>query len=87
MNFQHQSRQQDLEEKKLIMEQLKLELVTKEEALQRIHEIDQAAKQLASNAAGKRVPPATKAIAISDGSSSEPEDEEELIPWSPSPDP
>ena len=52
MNFRHQSRQQDLEEKRLLMEQLTIGLITKEDAWKRMCEIDEAARDLALLAAG-----------------------------------
>jgi hypothetical protein len=52
MNFRHQSRQQDLDEKRLLIEHLTIGLITKEDAQKHMSEIDEAAKDLALIAAG-----------------------------------
>jgi len=51
-HLRHESRRQDLEEKKLLLEEYKLKLLTAEEYRRRVEEIDAAAKALAEEAGG-----------------------------------
>ena len=57
MNFRHQSHQQDLDEKRLLIEHLTIGLITKEHAQKHMSEIDEAAKDLALIAAGGQPSP------------------------------
>jgi len=87
MNFRHQSRQQDLEEKRLLMEQITMGLIMKEDAQKRMREIDEAARDLALIAAGgqpsrpvilkKSVSRATTPDTLSSSS----ENEEDIYSW------
>lgn len=98
MNFQHQSRSQDLEEKKLLLEQLKAGLMSKVEVRKAMHKIDEAAQNLALAARGEKPRRSSKASASSmdmdiddsrsdadndDEEEEDAEDEEEEIYWGP----
>ena len=91
MNFRHQSRQQDLEEKRLLMEQVTMGLISKEDAQKHMRELDEAARELACIAAGEQPHSRFKSVgsrAVSPDStsnSSKSDDEDNTIDWPPTP--